>query len=145
VKRLFLLLLLSPAIFASSQSALPVAAGSEPRAIADKAMKYLATNDLNGMFKYIQTVMPMDKAELDKIRDTSITQRKTLPKTLGEYLGYAFISECRKSEVVSRVLFLEKRARNFIRWEFVFYKPRDKWQISAFYWDTKTAEIFAPC
>ena len=85
--RVFILLLtMCSAVLASSQTALPATA-NEPRAVAEKAMKFLATNDLNGMFKYIQTVMPMDKAELDKIRDTSITQRKTLPATLGEYVG----------------------------------------------------------
>ena len=47
--------------------------------------------------------------------------------------------------MVSRVIFVEKRARNVIRWEFILYKPREKWQVSAFYWDTKNAEIFASC
>lgn len=140
-----LTLLSSPAVFASSQTPLPAATVSEPKMLADKAMKYLASNDLKGMFRYIQDIMPMEQAELDKIRDTSITQRKTLPATLGEYMGYAFISECRKFDQVSRVIFIEKRARNFIRWEFVFYKPREKWQLSAFYWDTKNTEIFASC
>jgi hypothetical protein len=135
----------SPAALASSQTALPAASAADPRALAEKAMKYLASNDLKGMFKYIETIMPIEKAELDKIRDTSITQRKVLPTTLGAYVGYAFINECRKSDFISRLIFVEKRAKNFIRWEFVFYKPRDKWQISAFYWDTKSAEVFAAC
>ena len=147
MKRILVLLslLVGPVVLASSQSVQPAAGANEPKVLADKAMRYLASNDLKGMFNYIQTIMPIEQAELDKIRETSITQRKMFPSTLGAYVGYAFISECRKIEQISRVIFIEKREKNFIRWEFVFYKPRDKWQISSFYWDTKHAEVFAPC
>lgn len=140
-----LVLFVSPAVFASAQSVPPAATVSEPKMLADRAMKFLASNDIKGMFAYIHSFMPMTKDEIDKILDTTISQRKTFNSTIGEYVGYAFISECRKFDQISRVVFIEKRAKNFIRWEFVFYKPKEKWQLSAFYWDNKYAEIFAPC
>lgn len=146
MRMLFLLaLLVASTGLASAQSPPPAATASEPKMLADRAMKYLAANDLKGMFKYIRGIMPIDQADLDKTLETSISQRKTFPSKLGEYIGYAFISECRRFDQLSRVVFIEKRAKNFIRWEFVFYKPREKWQLSAFYWDTKTAEVFANC
>ncbi len=140
-----LALLSSPGVFASAQSSLPAATVSEPKVLADKAMKYLASNDIKGMFAFVHSIMPMTKDEMDKILDTTLSQRKTFNSTIGEYVGYAFISECRKFDQVSRVIFIEKRTKNFIRWEFVFYKPKEKWQLSAFYWDNKNAEIFASC
>jgi hypothetical protein len=143
---LVLLSLASPLAIASTQKASPAApAAGEPRQLTEPAMKLLAANDIEGMFAHIQAHMPLEAAELNKIRDTTVTQRKTLDATLGKYLGYAFIGECRKSDLLSRVTYVEKRAKNFVRWEFVLYKPRDRWQISAFYWDTKHAELFAPC
>ena len=60
-------------------------------------------------------------------------------------MGYAFISECRKSETLARLIYVEKRAKNVMRWMFIFYKPRDRWQLSYFYWDEKLPEIFEPC
>jgi hypothetical protein len=143
---LVLLTLLSSAtIIASAQSPSPAATVSEPKMLADRAMKFLGSNDIKGMFAYVHSIMPMEKSEMDKIRDTTLSQRKTFNSSIGEYVGYAIISECRKFDQVSRVIYIEKRSKNFIRWEFVFYKPKEKWQLSAFYWDNKNAEIFASC
>ena len=89
MKRILVLLslLVGPVVLASSQSVQPAAGANEPKVLADKAMRYLASNDLKGMFNYIQTIMPIEQAELDKIRETSITQRKMFPSTLGAYVG----------------------------------------------------------
>jgi hypothetical protein len=124
----------------------PVSPG-EPRQMAEAAMEYVAREDMKGLFEYIRKNMPMEKAELDKLRDNTITQRKQLPKAIGPYVGYAFISECRRANILSRVTLVEKRAKHVVRWYFVFYKPRDKWQINSFKWDADgiTEDIFAPC
>lgn len=119
----------------------------EPRQIAEAAMEYVAREDMNGLFEFIRKNMPMNKDELDKIRDTTITQRKQLPQAIGAYVGYAFISECRKANTLSRVLMIEKRAKHGVSWQFIFYKPRDRWQIDSFKWDASEtpATMFTPC
>lgn len=142
---LVLLILLSSPVVLASQSAPPTSSGTEPRALAERVMRYLPSDDIKGLFAFAHTLMPADKSEMDKFRDTTISQRKALDATIGPYVGFAFIGECRKSEQVSRVTFIEKRTKNYLRWEFIFYKPKDKWQLSAFYWDNKNAEIFAAC
>jgi hypothetical protein len=134
-------------ISAQGSTQIQAVAPGEPRQIAEAAMAYVAREDMNGLFEFIGKNMPMEKAELDKIRDTTITQRKQLPKAIGAYVGYAFISECRKASTLSRVLMIEKRAKHGVSWQFIFYKPRDKWQIDSFKWDASEppAAMFAPC
>ena len=142
-------LLMSVVVLFSAQGstqAQPVAAG-EPRQLADAAMAYVAREDMKGLFEYIRKNSTIDQDELDKVRDGTITQRKQLPKAIGAYVGHAFISECRKANTLSRVLMLEKRARHGVSWQFIFYKPRDRWQFNSFKWDASepSAAMFAAC
>jgi hypothetical protein len=117
----------------------------EPRQIADDAMKLVVGEDIKGLFAFIATHMPMDREALDKIRDTAIDQRKKLPQALGKSLGTAFIKECRLTDYLIRLVYVEKRERNVIRWQFIFYKARTAWTISSFTWDDNVNALFAPC
>jgi hypothetical protein len=74
-----------------------------------------------------------------------VSQRKLLVKPFGKILGYQFISECRRGDTFSRVLFAEKREKMAVRWEFIFYKPRDKWLLTSFFWDDKARDFFQAC
>ena len=49
------------------------------------------------------------------------------------------------ADTLTRLMFAEKRTRGPMRWTFVFYRARDKWQIVYFYWDDKLTEFFQPC
>jgi hypothetical protein len=126
-------------------AATATAGTAEPRAMAEQMLKFLPKDDLTGLFALMQKFMPLPKDEINKLRDTTIEQRKQIVAGYGSHLGNSFISECRRSEVLSRVIFIEKRVKMFVRWEFTFYKPRDKWQMSSFVWDTKNDHLFEAC
>jgi hypothetical protein len=135
------------ALLAGAQNAAPAVASAvlEPRQIAENAMKFVAVNDMKGLFELIARHMPLAPEELEKIRVNMVEQRKAIPGSLGKSLGYAFISECRKSDFLVRYVFVEKREKNVMRWQFIFYKPRTTWHMSHFYWDQDTNSLFAPC
>ena len=141
-------LLAMVAVLASAQNAAtPTGAPAvfEPRQISENAMKFVAANDMKGLFELIARHMPLAPEELEKIRVKMVEQRKAIPGLLGKSLGYAFISECRKSDFLVRYIFVEKREKNVMRWQFIFYKPRTTWQMTHFYWDQDTNSLFAPC
>jgi hypothetical protein len=141
-----MLMMATSVSLASSQAANPAAtAGLEPRQLGDNAMRFVAKDDMKGLFEYMGTIMPLQKSELDKIRDNVIDQRKGVTSKIGAPAGHALISECRKSETLSRLIYAEKRTRSAMRWTFIFYKPRDKWTLVYFFWDDKYTEFFEPC
>lgn len=139
---LVMLLLVSPSL-ASTPGAAPD--GNSPRLLAEQAMKFVASEDMKGLFAFIGKHMPIPKDELKTIHEATVTQRKALTARGGAYLGYGFVEECRRSDFLVRVTYAEMRAKDFIRWQFIFYKPRGTWQISSFFWDSKTTEVFLPC
>jgi hypothetical protein len=143
--------LMALAVMASStNSVVPAtgaaaASGPEPRAIADKAMQYVAAEDLKGMFDYIGRNMPMERSELISIRDGIIEQRKKLGSALGKPLGFVFIGECRRAEILVRLIYAEKHEKQVMRWEFIFYRPRNTWIMTFFHWDMELQKLFEPC
>lgn len=128
---------------ADSQNPPPV--GPQPRQLAEEAMSYIAADDISGFVALVKRKMPMPAADIEKVESTLKSQRKEVISKLGKNLGYVFVSECRRADTVLRLIYAEKREKNVLRWQFIFYKPRDKWQWSYFYWDADPQQLFAPC
>lgn len=117
-----------------------------PRQLADEAMKFVAAEDMKGLFASIAAHMPSsDRETIDSIRDNSIDQRKKLSAALGKSLGTVFVRECRLSDLLVRIVYIEKREKNALRWQFIFYKAREAWVISSFNWDANLDSLFARC
>jgi len=132
-------------IFASVQNAAAPAAAPEPRQIAEDAMKFVVANDMKGLFELIGRHMPMKAEELETIHTKTLEARKVLPEQAGKVLGYAFISECRRSDIFVQFTFVEKREKAAVRWQFLFYKPRNTWQMTYFFFDQDLKALFASC
>ena len=134
-------------ILAGAQNTAAPAANAvpDPRQISEEAMKFVVADDMKGTFKVIARHMPMKSDELESIRTKMVDMRKALPEKVGKILGYAFISECRKSDVLVRYTFVEKREKSVLRWQFLFYKPRNTWQMLSFFMDEDMNALFLPC
>jgi hypothetical protein len=135
------------AVFASAQNAAAPATTAvfEPRQISEEAMKFVADNDMKGLFEHIGRHMPIEKKELEATRLNFIEQRKQLNGTIGKGVGYAFIGECRKSDLLVRLTYVEKREKSVVRWLFIFYKARNTWQITNFFMDQDMNAVFLSC
>jgi hypothetical protein len=137
------LLLMSPAFVLASNATAPVVV--EPRTLGDQLMKFVAADDMPGLFAHMSTMSTMDKAQLNDSRDNVLKQRKPLVSSLGTVVGFGFVSECRRGDFLSRLVYAEKRSKSVMRWQFIFYRVRDKWQLIYFYWDDKVKELFESC
>jgi hypothetical protein len=145
MKRMVMLLLMC--LMGSAQGAVDHARppGPDPRTLADGAMKLVAADDVKGFIVYIREHMQIDSAQIDKLSETLTTQRKPLAKMLGKNLGYVFISECRRADTLVRLVYAEKREKSVLRWQFIFYKPRDQWRWVNFHWDEDLPQLFVDC
>lgn len=138
-----LLLATTPAFGVTEKSG--AADAETPRQLAEQLMKFVVADDMPGLFSYMGVVSGIDKAQLDSSRDDIVQQRKALRSKLGKILGSAFVSECRRGDTLTRLMFAEKRAKVPMRWRFIFYRAQDKWQLIYFYWDDKIPEFFESC
>jgi len=140
-------LMAAAVLFASAQNVAAPSDASAPKPlqISEEAMKFVAVDDMKGLFKLIAKHMPMKADELEAIRTKMVDMRKALPGKVGKILGYAFVSECRKSDVLVRYTFVEKREKSVVRWQFLFYRPRNTWQMLSFFMDEDMNALFLPC
>jgi hypothetical protein len=119
--------------------------GPEPRQLAEEAMSFIATDDMAGFIAMVRRKMPMPAGELENIEATLRSQRKEVISKLGKSLGYVLVNECHRTGILLRLIYAEKREKNVLRWQFIFYKPRDKWLWTYFFWDSDAQQLFAPC
>ncbi len=108
-------------------------------------MKFVAADDMNGLFRHMATMTEMEKSQLEDFRENIAKQRKPLAPKLGPVLGFGFVSECRRGEFLTRLIYAEKRGKSVMRWQFIFYRARDRWQIIYFFWDDKLPDLFESC
>jgi hypothetical protein len=69
------------------------------------------------------------------------TQRAVGTNQFGKTLGFVLVVKRQLSGVVGSLTYIEKKQLHGVRWKFIFYKPADRWIVSAFYWDDKIEEL----
>lgn len=72
-----------------------------------------------------------NKDGIDNVKN----QLSSFLSLVGDYYGYEKITEKRIGESFKLVSYLVKYDRQPVRFTFVFYKPKDKWQIQNFQYD----------
>jgi hypothetical protein len=70
-----------------------------------------------------------------KQADTACAQLSSIINQLGNYSGHEIIKSIKVGESYKMISTLGKYERQPIRFNFVMYKPQDKWQIQSFNFD----------
>ncbi|HSZ31825.1 MAG TPA: hypothetical protein VK772_00865 [Puia sp.] len=65
---------------------------------------------------------------------------KDLPRVVGEYLGYELLTEKTAGANIKIVIYIVRFEREPMRFTFLFYKPKDKWQVNNFSYDENIDE-----
>ena len=60
---------------------------------------------------------------------------KNLVELLGDYYGYDLLSEKTAGQNITLATYIIRYEREPIRFTFLFYKPKDKWQLNNFSYD----------
>ena len=93
-----------------------------------KAVEYIfATN---------KWMMDRNKDGIEKVK----IQLNNFVGLLGDYYGYEKIAEKSVGESYKLVSYMIKYDRQPIRFTFIFYKPKDKWQVQNFQFDDNLDE-----
>jgi hypothetical protein len=59
---------------------------------------------------------------------------------IGEYKGFEKVSEVKRGNSLTQLVYFVKYERQPLRFEFVFYKPDQEWRIQNFIFDDKILE-----
>ena len=105
-----------------------------PEQIIEKFWKNYESGDAIKTIDELYANSPWADRIKDELESIKI-QFKDLPNLLGEFYGYELLITKQLGESYSIYMFLVKYERQPMRFQFEFYKPKDKWIMQGFSYD----------
>ena len=86
------------------------------------------------------TVYPV--AEFDGQISQLDLQIPAINKRFGKAIGYDFVELEEVGDSVVRYVYIQKMEKHVMVWRFIFYKPKDKWLLNAWYFNDQIQSLF---
>lgn len=103
--------------------------------ISISIIKTISEDKVSEAFDIMQKYSPLPSQEFEKAKEQSVKQLDFVKPRFGEYIGYEFISSSKVGDSIIKHNCIVKCEIFIIRWEFIYYKPKDKWIMTNFKWD----------
>ncbi len=81
-------------------------------------------------------------AEFDAIIEKYKMQESMIKYRFGNAIGVEFIKEKEIGKSLLLITYIQKFERHIMRWQFYFYKPKDKWVLNTFFTDDNIKSLF---
>lgn len=111
------------------------------RRFADAIMQKIGNDEMAGAFEIIAENLPLDPEDIKRQQARAMEMRNQATHA-GKLLGSAYIRQEVAGDVFARLTYVQKFERTAIVWQFVFYKPGDRWFLHAFAWHTNPGVLF---
>lgn len=115
---------------------------SELKPLVEKAMAKFVLNRIDDGYKVFQPYWPMPEHELTSLIDHTDRQWNSVALRYGESIGFEHISTQRAGKSLLQYTYIQKLRNHALRWEFRFYKAKDKWQVNAVAFDDRIDALF---
>ncbi len=138
---LVLAILSGTSLFAAVQAE-TLASPEEARALTDRVMRQVSSGDIVGGLATLKPYAAVPEAEMDALIGQAALQVPFVSMRFGETKGVEFICEERVGESLLQIVQLQKYEKSPMVWTFFFYKPDERWLITAFYFHDNAAELF---
>ena len=114
----------------------------ELRAFADQIVAAAADGRVADAFALMRPRMPLSEEEINAAEELTVRQLKMVAPRYGDAVGYEFIRSDVAGESLVKLLYIVKYEKHIVRWEFIFYRPHDKWMLNNFKWDDQAIRLF---
>jgi hypothetical protein len=109
----------------------------------ETVMGHLASEDYQSAFDMLTAVsVPQMSGDLYNLQMNTAEQINGVQATFGSILGYKLVKVQNMKNVLLEVLYIEQFENHALRWQFVFYKPRDQWLLDNIQWDDQVSLLF---
>lgn len=76
---------------------------------------------------------------------SQMTMIKEHAKSYGEPIGFELVAARQVGGALKRLTYLCKYQKDWIRWQFTFYKPNGRWMLLGFKFDQNDEALFSDC
>lgn len=114
----------------------------EVKAYCETVMNMLMKGKTKEAFDLLGAEWSFDEAEIGKARDQSEREQAVLKERFGQAVGIQLVKEEEVAGVGLRYTYIIRYEKAPIRWQFIFYKPKDRWLLNGFKWDNAFEVLF---
>jgi hypothetical protein len=113
------------------------------QALTEQALERL-TRGQSGGFDVLRqhSIDNRDDAELDRFFRSQADRVKNYIRRWGQPLEHKLIVRQTVADCFCRYVYISKYERNFLRWSFVYYRPKQRWYFFRLDFDDDTAALF---
>ena len=119
----------------NAEDAQQVEGAEELTNITISIMESISKGNVEKAFDIMRKYSPLPEMEFNTARDQTIQQLKLTKPRFGNYIDYEFISSKVIGKSIIRHECIVKCENHILRWEFFYYKPKNKWFLNSFKWD----------
>jgi hypothetical protein len=116
--------------------------GIEARSYCEAVIDHVAKDQIKEAFVLIGAQWPFPVVELKEVQEQAEKNQVFVEERFGQPCGYRLVKEEVVSEVCLRYTYVIKYEKHLVRWQFVFYKAKDRWQLNSFKWDDAIEALF---
>jgi hypothetical protein len=108
----------------------------------EAVMNLMANAQNKEAFDLIETQWTYAAAEVQKAREQSEKEQAVVKERFGQPVGFKLVKEEEVPGIGLRVTYVILYEKNPVRWQFIFYKAKDRWLLNSFKWDTAIDALF---
>ena len=111
-------------------------------AVCDKFMDAFRRGKCIEAYELIKPYTVIENYQLDTLAGKSTQQMITLSETYGKVISFELVSEKPVKNTLSRVIYLLKFEKSFLRFRFILYNNENGWTIENFKYDKAMDDLF---
>ncbi len=114
----------------------------ECKKLSESTMREIFGGNIPKAFALVKPYFPIPESEFATLQMQTIQQLGMIGQRFGAAVGYEFFEMEEVKNTFMQFIYVEKFERHFIRWIFVFYKPKNKWLLNSFRFDDEIKFFF---
>lgn len=121
----------------------PLKTTENTKTFADTIMKQAGKGDFEKAFNHAKKAWDLPEAEVDKLAKLTASQLlETFKPTFGAIVESEFVGKKVVGKSFIKYYYLLKMENRALRWQIVFYKPKDEWKLDNIKWDDQIKQLF---
>ena len=109
----------------------------DTKLLTDQAMWLFHSEKFSEGYEMFLPYWPVAESEVQTLIQQTRDQWPTVTSRFDKSVGFEYIKTQRAGKSLIKHLYIQKFTYHAIRWQFFFYKPKDKWLVNAVMFDDR--------
>jgi hypothetical protein len=114
------------------------------RKVSDETMQLIADGKAATAMKQLQAHSALPAGAFSTFRQQAIATASQTKRLYGEVIGCDLVRVAKPTAYLCRCTYLLKYETRVLRWDYTFYRPKEKWLLTNVSFSDQMGDLFAP-